>query len=167
MLVLTSLDGRKGHLEDEGITREGFGQMKSRLRRPEMNLIFKVLPKLRLAHAHTSRIPSPSLPSLPHGPNPGFSPPHTPTDSEGRHLSFLRAASDENKYKLLSSLQTRPVGFSRGNPWLLFRIDLGVSVANAQTANDICFPPLSAPTSNKERTLPSSALIKTWDRLKI
>lgn len=134
-LVLTSLDGRKGHLQDEGNMREGFGDMKNGMRRPEMNLIFKLFQNSAL----------PICTYL--GSSSGLSP--TPwallplTGSEGRYLSFLRATSNQNKYKLLSSLQTSPKGFSGGNPWLLFRIELRVSVVNAWTANYTCLPRLT------------------------
>lgn len=68
------------------------------------------------------------------------------TDSEGRHLSFLRAASNQNQYKLLSSLQTSPV--RRGGPQegilgSFSGLILRVSVANVQTANYTGLPLLA------------------------
>ena len=75
MLVLTSLHRRKVSYKMWEMW-EGFGEMKSRMRAPEMNLIFK--------HFQKSALPLSTCPGFPFKlltPTPGFS----PSDS---HLLF-------------------------------------------------------------------------------
>lgn len=76
-----SSGGRKGHLEDEEIMQEGFGQIKSRMRISEINLIFRLLPKLNLTPVHISRVPFPPL-----TPTPDFSLPESPRTQKGDTL---------------------------------------------------------------------------------
>lgn len=87
--------------------REGFGQAKSRLSEDTRDkLIFRLFQNSVLPVCTYLGFPFKLLTAL------GASLPLT--DSEGRRLSFLGAASNQNKYKLLSSLQTSPVGGEGG-----------------------------------------------------
>lgn len=89
MLVLTSLDGGESssRLPNGGHVREDFGLMKSR-RVPEMNLVFKLFQNSVLPICTYLGSPFKLL-------TPTLASPLT--DSEGRHLSFLGAASSQSK----------------------------------------------------------------------
>lgn len=160
MLVLRSLRERKGHYKMRGTC--GSALVKGRAEwgcHRWRNLIFKVLQNSTLPLCTYLDSPSSLSPQLW-----AFLP---LTGSEGRHFSFLRAASNQSKYKLLSSLHTSPAEVLRRNPRLIFRTDLkSFSVANAWTANYICLP-LPGAKSNRVGMSPNTVLFKTWAHLKL